>query len=134
MNNKISMIDEAYAIIKDSNEPITFEKLLKKIQQKLELTDEEISSRKSKFYTNLSLDSRFVNLGRTGWDLSVKYTFAVVHEEVKDLESDNETEITDLVDEEQMDEDEEEAEESSDSDKNNAELEDDVFIPSPEGE
>ncbi len=133
MNNQISMIDAAYSIVKESKKPITLDALLKSVQKKLELTDEELIQRRSKFYTNLSLDSRFVNLGHHGWDLSIRHDFATVHEEVKDLDAEGETNILDLVDEEELDESEQD-EENENSNDSLTEQDDDLFIPSEEGE
>lgn len=108
MDTSLSMIDAAFEIVKSAKHAVSFETLLKKVQERKHMTDEEIKQRRSQFYTNLSLDSRFVNLGSKGWDLALKHSFAVVHEEVKDLDAESEINVRDLVEEQENEEQERE--------------------------
>ena len=130
MSNQISMIDAAYEIV-EKNGVISFNDLVEQVRIKCGMTEEEMMEKISKLYTNLSLDSRFVNLSLNKWDLSIRHDFNTVHEEVKDLDAEGEDKVLDLVDEEeQEDEDlEETSSETTDEDNN-----DNFLVSNTEGE
>lgn len=74
-----SMVDVAYSILKERQYEISFKELYDEVSSKLEF-DEGIKSDKiSKFYTNLSLDGRFVNLKEGNWDLRERHKYDDVH-------------------------------------------------------
>ena len=77
--------------------------------EELENIDEDISF----FYTNLTLDGRFVNVGENKWDLRERVTFDKVHvdmnefyadvEETSDEDEDNQTQYVRFDDEDSFD-------------------------------
>ncbi len=77
--------------------------------EELENIDEDISF----FYTNLTLDGRFVNVGENKWNLRERVTFDKVHvdmnefyadvEETSDEDEDNQTQYVRFDDEDSFD-------------------------------
>ena len=88
-----SNLDVAYEIVKNV-ESISFNDLWNQVAEVQNYTEEEKATKVGKFYTNLILDGRFVNLGDNVWDLRERNTFDKVHidmsecysEEVEDLD------------------------------------------------
>ncbi len=90
MINK-SMLDIAYDILAAKNAPIAFKEMWDTIVKTQELSEEEGRKKISRFYTNLSLDGRFVTLGENMWDLRSHHTFDKVHIDMNDVYRDVET-------------------------------------------
>ena len=86
-----SNLDVAYEIVKNV-ESISFNDLWNQVAEVQNYTEEEKATKVGKFYTNLILDGRFVNLGDNTWDLRSKYTFDKVHIDMSDCYSDEEEE------------------------------------------
>ena len=96
-----SMLDFAYEIISEAkNLPISFHELWEAVCQKAGLSKEETRREISRFYTNLSLDGRFVTLTDNFWDLRSNHTFDKVHIDMNDVYTDVET--TEEIDEEEI--------------------------------
>ena len=57
--------------------------------EEFENIDEDISF----FYTNLTLDGRFVNVGDNKWNLRERVTFDKVHIDMNDIYADDEEEM-----------------------------------------
>ncbi len=74
-----SMVDVAYSILKDLQREVSFKELYDEVSAKLEFDEETKSEKISKFYTNLSLDGRFVNLKEGNWDLREHHKYDDVH-------------------------------------------------------
>ena len=72
---KESMIDLAYKILSESNEPVAFGDLWGKIKTELEIGPDEEQARIGHFYTDLSLDGRFVQDGDYTWNLRSRTLF-----------------------------------------------------------
>ncbi len=83
-----SMVDVAYSVLKEGNKQYSFKELFEEVATKLEFSDEEKLNRISKFYTNLSLDGRFVTVGNNEWDLRENQTYDKVHIDMNDVYSD----------------------------------------------
>ncbi len=66
---KESMIELAYKILSESKEPVAFKDLWDKIKTDLEIGPDEEASRIGHFYTDLSLDGRFIQDGDYTWNL-----------------------------------------------------------------
>ena len=66
--------------------------------EELENIDEDISF----FYTNLTLDGRFVNVGDNKWNLRERVTFDKVHIDMNDIYAEEEEE--EILDEDDKDE------------------------------
>lgn len=105
-----SMVDVAYSVLKEKGEIIKFSDLFNEVASILELTDTEKADNISNFYTGLSLDGRFVNLGDNEWDLRVNQTYDKVHIDMNDVYSDIEEETKGNRDLEEFDHEEIEAE------------------------
>jgi len=88
MKNDVSMIDEAYTILVASKKVLSFKELVDQVSKDLEMTPEESTARLGEFYTELSVDGRFVALTDNTWDLRARHTYAKVHIDVKDVYSD----------------------------------------------
>lgn len=98
MSNK-SNLDVAYELILRSDDPVEFKDIWAEIV-KVQGLDEEIANRTiGQFYTNLSLDGRFVTLGENVWDLRVRHKYEKVHIDMNDVYRD--IEITQEIDAEE---------------------------------
>ena len=102
-----SLIEIAYEIQSERKEPIQFEELWGLVKEAASLDEEIARNKVARFYTNLMLDGRFVNLGDNEWDLRARHTFDKTHHDMNDVYSDVESE----------DEDEEEDEENKEYNK-----------------
>ncbi len=100
-----SMVDVAFDILNETQRTMNFQELYHEITKKLELTDEESLAKIAQFYTNLSLDGRFVTLGNNEWDLRKNQTYDKVHIDMNDVYSDIEEETAANRDVEDLDED-----------------------------
>lgn len=85
METKKSMIDLAYEIASKSGEAHAFKDLYEEVALILEFNDEEKAKNIGQFYTELTLDGRFVNLGDNTWDLRVNHTYEKSHIDVNDV-------------------------------------------------
>jgi DNA-directed RNA polymerase subunit delta len=101
MKNNISMLDEAFNILEKKNANITFTDLVDEIAKNLEMSDDEKKAHLGVFYTDLSLDGRFVALTDNTWDLRSRHIYDKVHINVNDVYSDVESEESDDDDEEE---------------------------------
>ena len=87
-----SNLDVAYEIVKNV-ESISFNDLWNQVAEVLNYTEEEKATRVGKFYTNLILDGRFVNLGDNVWDLRERNTFDKVHIDMSECYSEEEEDL-----------------------------------------
>ena len=93
MNEK-SLLDYGFDVLSASKDPVKFLDLFNKSLELsgLQLTDNELKARMSKFYTQLSLDGRFITLTDNYWDLRSRHVFEKVHLDMIDAYSDEEEE------------------------------------------
>ncbi len=104
MENK-SMLTVAYEILKNSNSPVEFTKLVEMVGEQLGISQETLKSKIAQFYTNLSLDGRFVVLSDNYWELRERVPFEKVHIDMNDAyidadeEEDSDEKEKDLVEE-----------------------------------
>lgn len=86
-----ALIEYAYDVLSQSKESMTFKDLFDKAYEAsgLKLTQQELKTRMSKLYTQLSLDGRFVILKDNNWDLRTRHTFNEIHIEMEDAYSDD---------------------------------------------
>ena len=118
MNEK-SLLDYGFDVLSASKEPVKFIDLFNKALELsgLELSDADLKIRMSKFYTQLSLDGRFITLTDNYWDLSSRHVFEQVHLDMIDAYSDDEDDVDEEEEEllrQELGEQEEEKEEDSD--------------------
>lgn len=100
MEEKKSLIELAYDVVANSQNPVPFKNLWKAVVKAAGLTEDEAATRVGQFYTNLLLDGRFVNLGDNVWDLRTRHKFEKVHIDMKDVYSDVEASDSDDKEEE----------------------------------
>ena len=118
MNEK-SLLDYGYDVLSTSKDPVKFIELFNKVVEMsgLEFSDAELKSRMSKFYTQLSLDERFITLTDNYWDLRSRHVFEQVHLDMIDAYSDEDDEIDEEEEQllrQELGEQEEEREDESD--------------------
>ena len=118
MNNK-SLLDYAYDVLSASKEPVKFLDLFNKAVELsgLEFSESELKVRMSKFYTQLSLEGRFITLTDNFWDLRSRHVFEKVHLDMIDAYSDEDDEVDEEEEEllrQELGEQVEEKEEESD--------------------
>jgi len=75
-----SMLDIAYDLIVASGQAVSFKDIWAKI---LSIAPETPANRMGRFYTNMTLDGRFVALGGNMWDLRTNYTFKQLYEDAR---------------------------------------------------
>src|SRR5690606_4770508 len=64
----------------------TFNELVDEITKTLGLSEEEVRTRISQFYTDLNIDGRFITLGDNRWGLRTWYPYEQIDEEVTHTE------------------------------------------------
>lgn len=96
MKNQNSMLDIAFEIISGKTGPVDFYELYDEISVIKEFEEEEKKARKAGFYTDITLDGRFITTGENKWDLRSRHKYEEVHINMKDIYSDDETEEKDL--------------------------------------
>lgn len=119
MNEK-SLLDYGYDVLSASKEPLKFIDLFNQSLKLsgLEFSESELKVRMSRFYTQLSLDGRFITLTDNFWDLRSRHVFEQVHLDMIDAYSDEEEEEVDEEEREllrrELGEEAEEVEETND--------------------
>lgn len=93
MDYRRSFVDTAYDIVVKNGTEIPFATLWNNVCEELGLTQEDRMARVSYFYTQLTLDGRFVTLGENVWDLRIRHTFDKVHIDMNEVYSEDEEEI-----------------------------------------
>jgi DNA-directed RNA polymerase subunit delta len=121
-----SMLDVACDLLQASGKPMTFFEMVDKVAKELGMSEDEKKSKMSQFYTNLSIDGRFVVLADNCWDLRDRVPFEQVHIDMNDAYNDK---IDDDDDDEELGDEEEGGEEDDDKAK---ELGEDVDNAAPE--
>ena len=96
---KKAMIDIAFDLMKTKKKAVTFLKIWEEVCQIAGFTKQQEEDNIAQFYSDLSLDDRFVCVGENRWDLRERHTY---HEVVVDTEES-------LIDEESDEEFEHEA-------------------------
>jgi DNA-directed RNA polymerase subunit delta len=102
--NKQAMRDVAFEIISKRKKPLEFSKLYSDVTSELGYDQHEIDDKIGYFYTQLTLDGRFVNLGDNTWDLRNNQKFEKVHIDMKDAYTELESELLDPEDDDLDDE------------------------------
>lgn len=125
-----SMVDVAYSYLKETNRKVKFNDLFNVISERIGFTEEEKEDLISNFYTNLSLDGRFVTLGNNEWDLRSNQTYDKVHIDMNDIYTDMEEETKANTDFEEYDKEEIEAE-GLDDDSDDEESDDQTDYDNP---
>ena len=58
-----------------------------------------LSNEESLFYTNITLDGRFITVGENNWDLRSRHKFSDVHIDMNDIYADDEEEASEELEE-----------------------------------
>lgn len=103
---KRSMLEVGYELLDKKQGPQSFTKFWNEVSEVLGLDAEEAEEYISDFYTNLSLDERFVLLEDNHWDLRERQSFDKVHIDMNDVYSEIEEEEKEQVEEAEDDEEE----------------------------
>ena len=90
MDYRRSFVDTAYDIVVKNGAELPFATLWNNVCEELGLTQEDRVARVSYFYTQLTLDGRFVTLGENVWDLRIRHTFDKVHIDMNEVYSEDE--------------------------------------------
>lgn len=124
MTNKKAKIQIAYDFMKNRKKAVSFVRLWEEVSK--DMTDEEKAQSISEFYTELTLDGRFITFGDNLWNLKEKYkstdiskfNSAYVEELVDDEKENEEKDLDDSVDSEEKSEDDyDEDEENEDGER-----------------
>jgi len=115
MSNKKSMLEIALEVMKDKK-AVSFSTIWTAICKELELTDDEKKAKVGNFYTQLSLDGRFVALGGNKWSLRDRLPYDKIHVDLSEVYNDMESESeADEEEDEVNDEKKEKASEAQES-------------------
>ena len=68
------------------------------IAQSNENDKEEKNEKESLFYTNITLDGRFITVGENNWDLRSRHKFDEVHIDMNDIYTDEDEESEEVED------------------------------------
>lgn len=93
MDYRRSFVDTAYDIVVKNGAELPFATLWNNVCEELGLTQEDRVARVSYFYTQLTLDGRFVTLGENVWDLRIRHTFDKVHIDMNEVYSEDDEEL-----------------------------------------
>lgn len=91
-----SMVDVAYDVIAKKKRPIPFNKLWEEVSKIYGVSNDQMAQ----FYSDLTLDSRFVSLKENKWDLVERRKFEESHVDLSkiELDEDEPEEIEDTQD------------------------------------
>ncbi len=80
-----SMIETAFGVLTKKGDAMKFGELWGEVKTSLEIGPDEEASRIGHFYTDLSLDGRFVALSDNVWDLRSRLVYDKVHIDIADV-------------------------------------------------
>ena len=90
MDKSRSLLEVGFEIITKNEVKMSFADLYAAVGKELSMTEEEMNDRIGAFYTDLTLDGRFVALPDNTWDLRSRHTYAKVHIDIASIYSDEE--------------------------------------------
>lgn len=93
------MVDIAYELLSKKKKAMTFLKIWEDIATIAGLSEQQKEDNIAQFYTDVSLDERFVHVGDNKWDLRSRHTYKEVVINTSDLlieENEDEEEIFDV--------------------------------------
>lgn len=99
-----SLIDYAFEIMQNKQERLSFKDLWAQVVEAAQLSEEVANAKVARFYTNLSLDGRFVVLDDNKWDLRERHTLEEVHRDLGDIYSDDAETDIDAEEQEEIEE------------------------------
>ena len=103
---KRSMVEVGYELLLKKQSPQKFSKLWSETSEILGLDASEVENYISDFYTNLTLDERFVLLEDNTWDLRERQSFDKVHIDMNDIYTEIDEEEKELKEDEEVEDEE----------------------------
>ncbi len=88
----MSMVDIAYELMTKKKNAVAFLSLWKEVSEIKGFDEEDKEEKISLFYTNITLDGRFITVGENQWDLRSRHVFDSVHIDMNDIYADEEIE------------------------------------------
>ncbi|MEG0314135.1 MAG: DNA-directed RNA polymerase subunit delta [Erysipelotrichaceae bacterium] len=82
---KKPMLDVAFDLMSKKKRPVNFTKIWDEVSQVSGLTPQQCEDNIADFYSDLSLDGRFVNMGENKWDLRSRHKYNEVVIDTSDL-------------------------------------------------
>ena len=119
-----SMLEVAYEIVEKSKKPLTFKSLWEKVAKTLKFDEKQIEDNIARFYSQLSVDNRFVMLEENHWDLKERHPYEKGHIDMNEIYLD-----ADEDDDEAEEKDGEEGESDDDDEYNDKFEEEDEDVP-----
>lgn len=92
MDNKLSMVDVAYELMKKKRKAVNFHKLWQEVSEMKGFTLEQQEENASLFYTSITLDGRFITIGENNWDLRSRHKFDDVNIDMNAIYSEDHSE------------------------------------------
>jgi|GEM_PF-2674873 len=99
---KKTMADVAYDYLLQAETPRSFKEIYDHLVSEMNIPEAQISRKRSKCYSELSMDSRFLSMADNTWGLRRNFKFDEVHLEPLDLDDEDEEEEMAEVSEETM--------------------------------
>ena len=90
-----SMVDVAYDLMTKKKNPVDFYKLWQEVSEIKGFDQNDQEENESLFYTNITLDGRFITVGENRWDLRSRHKFDEVHIDMNDIYADDEEDTSD---------------------------------------
>ncbi len=122
-----SMIDVAFDIIEEKNKTVSFKDLYDEVATILEFDEATKTRNIGIFYTQLTVDGRFLCLGNNTWDLKVKHSYAASHDDSANL-------AYSQIDEESANKEKEDEEEDKEYNASVAGKDESVIVEKEEGD
>ena len=104
MDKNRSMVDVAYELMSKKKKAVNFYKLWQEVSEVKGFDEEEKDEWDhefdfdSLFYTNITLDGRFITIGENNWDLRSRHKFDEVHIDMNDIYTDEDEESEEVED------------------------------------
>jgi DNA-directed RNA polymerase subunit delta len=123
--SNMSMLEVAETLMMRKKTPQSFKKIAQEVSELMGLSEQELQRRMARFYADLTLSGKFVNVGGDKWDLKYRQKF-----EIADLQfqyEEDEVAIDDSFGTEEEEEDEEE--ELDDEFDDGEDMDEDFSVP-----
>jgi len=116
----MSMLEVAEHLMMRKKTPQPFRKIAKEVSELMGMSDQELRGKIARFYSDLTLSGKFINVTADKWDLKSRQKFdAYEHQFVFEEEEDLDDE--EIVDEEDKDLDEDDVDEEYEEDYDDGE-------------
>lgn len=97
------MTDVAFQCLSKRKKEVEFLKLWTDVSKQMQIPEEKMRKKKSQFYSELMLDSRFASLEGNKWDLRNRRKFEEVHIDTSDIVMDDDEDMDDQIDKSGLD-------------------------------